>query len=228
MRKHLPPVSPFLAALAVSLSLAGQAPADVIYSTLGPGDSYDNRSGAWTESGPDATLAPTWRQAESFRVPVDGDYVFQGARLALGLISGPNEIDLRLYNDAGGRPGTVLETIHASGQMPHLFDFSSGHLVDFESAEQHLLLAGQTYWLLPFASGATDAGWNWNDQLTGQTGPHAQSRELDPTDWDTRTDIRAAFEVNAALVPEPSALTLSALGVAALLGYHWGRRRLDR
>jgi 4-oxalocrotonate tautomerase len=109
------------------------------------------------------------------------DTFFDSARLAVSLISGANEIDLRLYNTVGGQPGTVLETIHASGQMPNFGDFGSGHLVTFDSALHPLLQAGGTYWLLPFASGNTYAAWNINTQ--GVMGPFA-CNEVEPTSWD--------------------------------------------
>jgi hypothetical protein len=38
----------------------------------------------------------------------------------------------------------------------------------------------------------------------------------------------AAFEVQAAQVPEPSSLTLLAFGIAGLAGYGWRRRTRDR
>jgi hypothetical protein len=53
--------------------------------------------------------------------------------------------------------------------MPPFGQFGSGHLVTFDSALHPLLQAGGNYWLLPFASGDTDAAWNLNNQ--GGFGP---------------------------------------------------------
>src|SRR5262249_10180386 len=53
--------------------------------------------------------------------------------------------------------------------------------VAYTSSAHTLLAHGQTYWLLPFASGDTVAAWNLNDQ--GQTGTRAESHEAEPTSW---------------------------------------------
>jgi hypothetical protein len=204
-------------------ALAGQARADVIYSNLGPGESYVQNTG-WTESGPNSG-AGTVREAFAFTVG-GTDTSFDSARLALGLRAGANEIDLRLYDTVNGHPGTVLETIHASGQMPAFGQFGSGHLVEFDSALHPLLQAGGTYWLLPFASGDTLALWNWNNQ--GRNGPFAFSNDVEPTTWKVVQQVtQGAFEVNGtpSPVPEPGSLALAGVGVAGLLGFAWRKCR---
>jgi hypothetical protein len=135
-------------------------------------------------------------------------------------------MDLRLYNTVAGHPGTVLEAIHLSGQMPRFGDFGSGHLVEFDSALHPLLQAGGTYWLLPFASGDTIARWNGNNQ--GARFPVASSEEVEPTFWSfDATNLYSAFEVNGtpSPAPEPSALALAGVGLAGAAGYAWRRRR---
>jgi hypothetical protein len=169
-------------------ALAGPARADVLYSNLGPGESYAQHGG-WFEWGP---VNGAVRQAFAFTV--SADTLFDSARLALGLAAGPNEMDLRLYNTVGGQPGRVLEAIHVSGQMPPLTRYGSGHLVEFASATHPLLRAGGTYWLLPFASGDTWAVWNWN--TPGGAGPFAFSTQVEPTSWAVSPQIQGAFEVN--------------------------------
>jgi hypothetical protein len=209
-----------LACLAV-LALAGPARADVIYSNLGPGESYVQDQG-WTESGPNAG---TVRQAIAFTAG-GTDTSFDGARLALSLAFGANEIDLRLYDTLNGHPGTVLETIHASGQMPPLGMFGSGHLVTFSSSLHPLLQAGGTYWLLPFASGDTSAAWNENTQ--GGNGPFASSDQVEPMSWVVFPNVnQGAFEVNGtpSPAPEPSGVTLAGVGLAGLLGFAWRKCR---
>src|SRR5262249_46018819 len=137
-----------------------------------------------------------------------------------------NEIDLRLYDTAGGQPGTVLETIHAGGQMPRFGDFGSGHLVGFDSALHPLLQAGGTYWLLPFASGDTWAGWNMNHP--GRNSPFAVSDEGEPASWEVFPNVtQGAFEVTGtpSPAPEPSALALAAVGMAGVAGFVWRLRR---
>jgi hypothetical protein len=76
----------------VAFALAGQARADVIYTNLGPGESYRSDFG-WGEQG--LVDGVSERQALSFSVGTNAR--FDGARLALGLVSGANEMDLRIY-----------------------------------------------------------------------------------------------------------------------------------
>jgi hypothetical protein len=194
-------------------ALAGPARADVLYSNLGPGESYAQHGG-WFETGP---VNGAVRQAFAFTLSTDT--LFDSARLALGLAAGPNAIDLRLYDTVGGQPGTVLEAIHVSGQMPPLTMYGSGHLVEFDSATHPLLRAGGSYWLLPFASGSTRAGWSFNNQ--GGNGPYALSLEVEPTSWDVSQQPQGAFEVNGtpSPAPEPSGLALAWVAAATVAGY---------
>jgi hypothetical protein len=204
------------------VALAGPARADVLYSNLGPGDSYVQDFG-WVESGPNSSFG-TVRLAVGFTVG-GTDTVFDGARLAVGLRSGANEIDLRLYNTVGGQPGTVLETMHLSGQLPDFGDFGSGHLVEFDSAAHPLLRAGGTYWLLPFAPGDTLAAWSFNDQA--RNGLLATSDEPEPTSWGVSQDVEGAFDVSGtpSPAPEPSGLTLAGVGLAGMAGFVWRKAR---
>jgi hypothetical protein len=203
--------------------LAGPARADVIYTNLGPGESCDGRAG-FPEIGPN-TGNPPVRQAMAFTVG-GTDTFFDSARFALSLDGGANEIDLRLYNTVGGQPGTVLDTMHVSGQMPRFGMYGSGHLVTLDSAIHPLLQAGATYWLLPFASGDTFAVWNDNTQ--GGIGLYAYSSEVEPTTWvDVHQWDQGAFEVNGtpSPAPEPSGLALAGVGLFGLLGCVWRRRK---
>jgi MYXO-CTERM domain-containing protein len=203
--------------------VAGPARADVLYSNLGPGESYQ-QNGGLIESGPNTILGP-FRQGFAFTVG-GTDTVFDSARLALGLISGANEMDLRLYNDVNGRPNTVIEAMHLSGQMPIFAMYGSGHLVESDSALHPLLQSGGTYWLVPFAFGDTDVGWNYNTQ--GGSGPDAFSFDVEPTSWGVvQGALQGAYEVNGtpSPAPEPSGLALAGVGLVGMVGFAWRRRR---
>jgi hypothetical protein len=192
-----------------AFALAGQARADVIFTNLGPGETYD-RTGGWAEAGPNALNGPV-RAAIAFTINTDA--AFDSTRLAVGLRGGANEIDIRLYDDAGGHPGTVLESTHLSGQMPPFRMYDHGHLVTFDSVTHPLLQAGQTYWLLPLAPGDTDAAWNWT--FFTHAGPLAYSLEDEPINWTVvRQMAQGTFEVNGtpSPVPESSGLVLTVVG----------------
>jgi hypothetical protein len=216
--KRLPWV---LAACLAVFTPAGPARADVIYSNLGPGESYVQDRG-WAESGPN-TFIGTTRTAIAFTVSTDT--LFDSARLALGLARGANEIEIRLYNSAGVQPGTVIETMHLSGQMPRLGMFGSGHLLTLQSALHPVLQASGTYWLLPFASGDTLVAWNYNDQVA--FGPSAFSNQREPVTWTVTQQLQGAFEVNGtpSPAPEPSTLALAGVGLVGVVGYLWRKSR---
>jgi MYXO-CTERM domain-containing protein len=210
------------ACVAVLAGVAGPARADVLFSDLGPGESYNQNVGL-TESGP-TSLPGSVRQPQAFTVSTNT--TFDSARVAISLANGANEMDLRLYNTVGGQPGAVLETIHVSGQMPNFGMFGSGHLVTFDSVLHPLLQAGGTYWLLPFSPGNTWAAWNFN--TIGATGMTALSTDPDPTSWMVLSGVSlGAVEISGtpSPAPEPSGLALAGLAAAGLAGYTWLRRR---
>jgi hypothetical protein len=134
---------------------------------------------------------------------------------------------LQLYDTVGGHPGSVLEAITVTNQMPNFGDFGSGHLVSFSSTVHPLLQAGGTYWLLPLVSAtATDVVWNDNNQAA--SGPYAVSGEAVPTTWATSPNLlQGAFEVTGtpSPAPEPSTLALAGAGALGLLGYGWRKRK---
>src|SRR5262245_55947699 len=216
-----------LAACALSLGLAGQVRADIIFTTFGPGDSYQT-GGGWEERGSSFGPGPL-RIAFPFTVGGVEDFTFDGARLALSYVGGFNQTPpLRLYADAAGPPGAVLEEI--PGSLEQLGPFRDNNPpVVFTSTVHTTLQHGQTYWLLPLAPGDLLFIWNTNDR--GLAGTQASSDHEEPTSWRLIPDqTLPAFEVNgspivgAAPVPEPSALARSGVGALALLVYARRRR----
>jgi hypothetical protein len=205
-------LGPVLAVLAVLAGAGGTARAGVIFSSFGPGDSHETHN-TYVESGPNTFLGIN-RSAFSFGVGGATDFLFDGARLALAKFNGTNEITLRLYADAGGHPGAVLESISLSNQLTP----APGSVVTFASSSRPLLEHGQTYWVLPLASTDTFVGWLFNDQKL--IGPEAISHDLEPTTWVINaSEALPAFDVSGSPVPEPASLALLGLGACGLLAF---------
>jgi hypothetical protein len=99
-----------LAAVALLGGTPWTAHADIIYNHFGePGDTFDTApNSAWQQLGPSANppLNRPVRIAMSFTVSGTTDFTFTHARLAMGLVSGSNQITLLRYaNDtATGTP----------------------------------------------------------------------------------------------------------------------------
>jgi len=149
-----------------ALALLGVAPvrADVVFSNLGPGDSFG--PGFLSVRGPSAAGGER-NIAQRFTV-TGGDFIFTSAELALRSFTAPSPLTIRLMEDAGGLPGATLETMQVT--VP-----AGASLVTAASATNPLLLNGQTYWIGTDAG--TDAGdhfqraWHLNNQ--GQSGNSA-------------------------------------------------------
>jgi hypothetical protein len=113
MRRVLAP----LAALAAALSLAVPARAGVVYSNFGTGQTAYSQGYYGFNGGGDGSgnLSPGdygFAVAESF-TPT-GNYRFSSVELALAYLFGTNAFTVSLMSDAGGHPGTVLESFSVS------------------------------------------------------------------------------------------------------------------
>ncbi len=178
--------------------------ADVIFSNLGPGGTYNNIAGVWVIGnvpGGVSTMGPAFS--------VSGTYELSSIDLALLYDSNAGGVNglvtLSLYTDAGGTPGTALE----SWILSSVPDYGSpnGTLVTLSSGS--LVLSNATYWLIGSASFGV---WDfWMVNLDGTDGSVYRNGAV-------YNAMMPAFQVNGTPIPEPSALILLAGGMAALAG----------
>jgi hypothetical protein len=121
----------------------------IIYSTFGPGDTYDVTSG-WTIGGPGVYV-----QGLQFTPAENG--VVQTIEIAAFRPAGGTAVNVSLTTDAGDQPGSVLETV----PICCFGDTASIQLAN--SVLRPLLTGGTKYWLVVSSVAAGDFfGWNRN------------------------------------------------------------------
>jgi hypothetical protein len=192
------------------LLAAGPARAGILFSNLGPGDTYDTSVGY--------TIGLGFTQGDAFTPSATANLSDIG--MALNFAFGDShDVTVQLRADAGGQPGAVIETYSATttGQFG-----SQNPLVFVDSTSHPLLLAGTQYWVIASSDSGSDNPWNLNS--TGDSGPHALSTDGGTT-FSVVTKTRGAFLVEGTAVPEPASLTLLGLGAIALAGYRLRRQK---
>ncbi len=169
--------------------------ADVIFSNLGPGGTY-NTGTAWT-IGQNITMGPAFT--------VSGSYTLTNIELALlhSPTGNNGPVTLSLYTDAGGTPGTAFET-WILGTVPD-YPSPNGTLQTLSSAG--FVLSDGTYWLI---GSAPPEGWDlWMVNLGGTEGSVYRNGQVYQA-------TMPAFQVNGTPIPEPGTLILLASGVIGL------------
>ena len=195
------------------------APADsVIFSNLGPGDSYTNA--VWAVGYPFNGLLGDYVIASGFTVGATS-MSLSTIQVAAGLESGPNTLTINLDADAGGIPGATLESFTITGAMPAVGSVSSGNLVVATSVLDPLLTAGSSYWVVLNAPSPTFVGWNLNS--TGDMGAFYYTRGGKVVLSGTQS--QGAMLITGLAVPEPSSLVLAGIGAVVILGCGLRRRR---
>jgi hypothetical protein len=209
-----------LAAVAVLCGSAGAARADMIYSNFGPGQTY-SLTGYSVSGGVSGSPGPPngfgFAIAESFTP--SGDFLFGSAELPLVYLSGPNDFTVALMTDAGGQPGTILESFSLTDAPP----YSSPGVSTFVSTTNTPLDAGTTYWIVAIPGDRNTAGY-WLANSTGPTGFMRTGN--DGVTWSTDPQASPALEVDGtpvAPVPEPPSFALLGVGLAALAAWRWVR-----
>jgi hypothetical protein len=211
-----------VAAAMVLCGFVATARADfVIYSDLGPGQSYG--PGYYSIAGAGGAQYGGAAQAQSF-TPTD-NFVFTQVLVALTYFQGTNLFTISLMSDESGHPGTTLESFSATG----VAEYPSATLETFTSATNTMLTKGTTYWIGVFP-GEIDLAGGWVINSTGATGySRVGNAHGDGTqNWASYAGPSAAFEVRGVPVPEPASLAMLGTGAIILIGCAWWRRQPKR
>ena len=232
--------------IAALVSIPCAARAATIYTTFDdpcvPGGSTLCTAGGFTyRAGIGWTINPFAGLADAaMAFTPTGDYTLDALQiLLLGPSLGTNFATVRLMSDAGGLPGTVLESYQVvlSNSTFDPATVNTGALLSMptviNSITHPLLTAGTQYWITAGTDPNGSAMWVMSGELanplTGSVGPAAALRDdgtwvsavVNPANGSTLGSF--AVEGTEAHVPEPATLLLLGSGVGA-----FARRGLRR
>ena len=205
-------VALFLSLVAAMASLP--ASADTLFTTLGPGGSYDS-SGAWNVSG---TAYGGIVIGNPFTL--GSGATVSDAVLALGNLFGSNPpMNVYIESDNSGSPDSVLASLTKVGTIPSYY--FGGGLVTFTCSGIACDLAAGNYWLVavePDSTTAQDWYFAYNDPTTNRAAGLGGS----PTGLTVDSDLTEnAFQIDGspdAATPEPSSFLLLGSGLLGLAG----------
>lgn len=210
----------FVPAVLLAAAFARTEPleAAVIYSNLGPNDSFSTTPGTY----------PVWNltsggfieRAAAFTVPGSQNVQFGSADLGFHLQTGTNSAAVKLAADASGVPGAIIESININLPAPS----ANPTIVTAVSNTNPTLIAGTTYWIIASVNfPGTMATWGPNTTNTG--GGNATRTNFQNGQWFAQPPFgQGSMRIRSFEIPEPAACALLAIGLATLLGIRSSRK----
>jgi hypothetical protein len=184
----------------------------VLFSNLGPGDTFNTASGNVIDN--NQYVASNFTASETASIT--------SLRLALRSSSASAfDLIVSLRSPGSFPTGSVLESWTISGSS---LSQSTAQIETLISLTNPLLTSGETYWIRLESQVASPSRFVWHMNSTGDQG--IAISQTQGTSWLSGPFATApAFEVNGSAVPEPSAALLL-IGGLSMLGVH--RARLHR
>jgi hypothetical protein len=184
----------------------------VVFSTLGPGDSFDTTA-SWAIEAVDLPFFV----AAQFTAQASGNLKTVDLGMSFDQFFGPGMFNVYLYNDAGGTPDSANPMFLGSDGFSGTFYFST--LVSLPISGTVPVTAGSSYWLsLQPAFENAWSFWNFSSPLLLGTVDYSR----DGTTWflaGTSQEMPAFRLTATSTVPESSAtIILLATSSLALLG----------
>jgi glucose dehydrogenase len=210
--------------LIVCAAVSGSAQAEVIFSNLGSGDTWNGLHGfdiTNTSTFSPVSASYAQRVAVGFSPTVDG-YTLDSVDLAIQYVSGPNALNVSLLSDGVNRPSSVLASNIAAS---HLSAQNQGSLTRFQFASSPVLVKGAKYWIEVSPAGK-DSSFLWSSNVLGYFG--WMNIAVDPTQnwYDRSCTLQSAFRVNGTQIPEPSSAQPLIAGLMCFAAGAFRRKRL--